>query len=97
MKIQKTIFYILMFLPLPVTLIFPFVIIMFGLFMLVISKDSAKQDKNNEKICILEEKPAIWWDFFHGSRIPYHIDLLFHKRLCLLLVVNRHFDTFSFY
>lgn len=31
MKIQKTIFYILMFLPLPVTLIFPFVIIMFWL------------------------------------------------------------------
>lgn len=50
MKIQKTIFYILMFLPLPVTLIFPFVIIMFGLFMLVISKDSAKQDKNTEII-----------------------------------------------
>lgn len=83
MKIQKTIFYILMFLPLPITLIslvflpdqipahygsdnqvtrwgskyetliFPLMIIIFGLFMLGISKYSAKQEKNNEKICIV--------------------------------------------
>lgn len=83
MKIQKTIFYILMFLPLPVTLIslvflpdqipahygsdnqvtrwgskyetliFPLMIIIFGLFMLGISKYSAKQEKNNEKICMV--------------------------------------------
>ena len=86
MKIQKTIFYILMFLPLPVTLIslvflpdqipahygsdnqvtrwgskyetllFPVVTIIFGLFMLGISKFSSEQEKNgknNEKICIV--------------------------------------------
>ena len=86
MKIQKTIFYILMFLPVPVTLIslvflpdqipahygsdnqvtrwgskyetliFPLVIIIFGLIMVGISKYSAKQEKqgkNNEKICIV--------------------------------------------
>lgn len=75
MKIQKTIFYILMFLPLPVTLIslvflpdqipahygsdnqvtrwgskyetllFPVVTIIFGLFMLGISKFSSEQEK----------------------------------------------------
>ena len=82
MKIQKTIFYILMFLPLPVTLIslvflpdqipahyglyyqvtrwgskyetliFPLMNLILGLFMLGISKYSAKQEKqgkNNEK------------------------------------------------
>ena len=54
-------------------------------------------DLEYEKRDDLEEKPAIWWNFFYGSRSPYHIDLLFHKRLCLLLVVNRHFDTFSPY
>ena len=86
MKIQKTIFYILMFLPLPVTLIslvflpdqipahyglyyqvtrwgskyetliFPLMNLILGLFMLGISKYSAKQEKqgkNNEKICIV--------------------------------------------
>lgn len=86
MKILKTIFYILMFLPLPVTLIslvflpdqipahygsdnqvtrwgskyetllFPVVTIIFGLFMLGISKfssDQEKNGKNNEKVCIV--------------------------------------------
>ena len=86
MKIQKTIFYILMFLPLPVTLIslvflpdqipahygsdnqvtrwgskyetliFPLMIILFGLIMLALAKFSSKQEKqgkSNEKICIL--------------------------------------------
>ena len=190
MKMQKKIFHILMFLPVPVTLIslvflpdqipahygsdnlvtrwgskyetllFPIFTIIFGLFMMGISKFSSSQEKNgknNEKICIvagifsllifnvmtgyflytdfnkvenlstvpvdlsqlifillgifmivfgnimpkirmnLEEKPAIWWNFFYDSRYSYYIGLLCHKRRCLLFMVYRYFDTFSSY
>ena len=109
MKKQRIIFYILMFLPLPVTLvslvflpeqipahygfdnqvtrwgskyetlIFPVVTILFGSFMLGISKLSANQEKtgeDNEKVCIMA---GIFSLFMFNAMTGYFLYTDFHK------------------
>ncbi len=109
MKNFKILFYILMFLPLPITLIalvflpdqipahygfdnqvtrwgskyemllFPIITIIFGLFMLGISKFSSNQEKtgtNNEKICIIAGILSI---IIFDAMTGYFLYTAFHK------------------